>query len=157
MADSSPSRLFTSIGRNRQLDNARRSGLVPVGRRFRLSATNSPGQQTQILAPRPALAAHQSPLFTAVVHPQRRERGTILWIAIRAELKLKAITSGVGAKQTPFVLLERTGGAFFRTVALLRYCYFTAPRCSSIRHRWLWLPRIEPFRRAPDISEKVLP
>jgi hypothetical protein len=56
----------------RSINNTDRSALIELERlvawsALRLSAANSPPQQTQILALRPALAAQQSPLFTAVV------------------------------------------------------------------------------------------
>jgi hypothetical protein len=60
---------------------------------------------------------------------------------IRAEGEAKQ--SCIHRKKTPFVLLERTGGAFSSTIAFLRY-------------RYLAVPAVEPFRRHPYSSKKVL-
>ena len=69
-----------------------------------------------------------------------------------------------GAKKTPFVLLERTGGAFSGTAAGLRYHYLTGLICAADpRDRApLVCPcatrtTVEPFWRHQYSSKKVLP
>jgi hypothetical protein len=66
-------------------------------------------------------------------------------------------------KETPFVLLERTGGAFSEPVAALRYRYWAAAIIAGSPHRSAARPLpalapvpIEPFRHRRYLSKNVL-
>jgi hypothetical protein len=67
-------------------------------------------------------------------------------------------------EQTPFVLAERTGGAFSVTVAVLKYRYLAFPvrfnpidaTSAPLDQNVSPVPGIEPFLRRSHLSKKVL-
>jgi hypothetical protein len=62
------------------------------------------------------LAARRSPLFTAIYNPALVQSGS----QNLGDTEREALMRRRRIRQTPFVLLERTGHALFRPLALLR-------------------------------------
>jgi hypothetical protein len=72
----------------------------------------------------------------------------------------------IARHKTPFVLAERTGGAFSGTLAVLRYRYplfvlspiRPIPRGFAVSRPAMSgrVPDVEPFWRSPYLSKKVL-
>ena len=85
-------------------------------RRAEFSATNSPRQRCEIRVHAVMLAARRSPLFTAIYNPFLVQSG----LQNLGDTEREALTRRRRIRQTPFVLLERTGHALFRPLALLR-------------------------------------